>query len=157
MISDVPLGTTTTPATLLSRGIEFLLAGLGLFGLLIAFGSRKRAYPMPALRGTAFLEKMTAAAKAFSCVRYVDLTLAADAEAKLPIGGLAQEGGGLGAVDGDEVVDDTLAVLGVGPGDGEVLACDPGPGEGVAVLQVGEGGGDLFPSQGCRRRSLAME
>lgn len=45
MISDVPLGTTTTPATLLSRGIEFLLAGLGLFGLLIAFGSRRRAYP----------------------------------------------------------------------------------------------------------------
>jgi apolipoprotein N-acyltransferase len=45
MISDVPLGTSTTPATLLSRGIEFLLAGLGFFGLLIAFGSRKRAYP----------------------------------------------------------------------------------------------------------------
>jgi len=42
MIADVPLGTTTTPATLLSRGIEFLVAGLGLFGLLIAWGARKR-------------------------------------------------------------------------------------------------------------------
>ncbi|WP_285116706.1 apolipoprotein N-acyltransferase [Leifsonia sp. fls2-241-R2A-40a] len=36
MVADVPLGTTTTPATLLSRGIEFLVAGLGLFGLLAA-------------------------------------------------------------------------------------------------------------------------
>jgi apolipoprotein N-acyltransferase len=41
MVADVPLGTTTTPATLLSRGIELLVAGLGLFGLLVAFGSRR--------------------------------------------------------------------------------------------------------------------
>jgi apolipoprotein N-acyltransferase len=45
MVADVPLGTTTTPATLLSRGIEFLVAGLGLFGLAIAFGARKQPYP----------------------------------------------------------------------------------------------------------------
>ncbi|MDN4615337.1 apolipoprotein N-acyltransferase [Leifsonia sp. F6_8S_P_1B] len=41
MVADVPLGTTTTPATLLSRGIEYLVAGLGLFGLLIAAGARR--------------------------------------------------------------------------------------------------------------------
>ncbi len=41
MVADVPLGTTTTPATLLSRGIEFLVAGLGLFGLLAAFAGRR--------------------------------------------------------------------------------------------------------------------
>jgi apolipoprotein N-acyltransferase len=41
MVADVPLGTTTTPATLLSRGIEFLVAGLGLFGLLVAAFSRR--------------------------------------------------------------------------------------------------------------------
>lgn len=45
MIADVPLGTTTTPATLLSRGIEFLVAGLGLFGLLVAFGARRSSAP----------------------------------------------------------------------------------------------------------------
>ncbi len=43
MVADVPLGTTTTPATLLSRGIEFLVAGLGLFGLVVAFGGRRRS------------------------------------------------------------------------------------------------------------------
>ena len=36
MVTAVPLGTTTTPATLDSRGIEFLTGGLGLAGLLIA-------------------------------------------------------------------------------------------------------------------------
>ncbi|WP_431221287.1 apolipoprotein N-acyltransferase [Leifsonia xyli] len=41
MVADVPLGTTTTPATLLSRGIEFLVAGLGLFGLLAAALGRR--------------------------------------------------------------------------------------------------------------------
>jgi apolipoprotein N-acyltransferase len=45
MVADVPLGTTTTPATLLSRGIEFLFAGLGLFGLLVAAFSRKLPAP----------------------------------------------------------------------------------------------------------------
>jgi apolipoprotein N-acyltransferase len=45
MVADVPLGTTTTPATLLSRGIEFLVAGLGLFGLLVAAFSRKLPAP----------------------------------------------------------------------------------------------------------------
>ena len=45
MVADVPLGTTTTPATLLSRGIEFLVAGLGLFGLLVAFGGRRNPAP----------------------------------------------------------------------------------------------------------------
>jgi len=50
MISDVPLGTTTTPATLLSRGIEFLVAGLGLFGLILAFGARKNGAPVVARR-----------------------------------------------------------------------------------------------------------
>jgi len=41
MVADVPIGTTTTPATLLSRVIEFLVAGLGLFGLLVAFCARR--------------------------------------------------------------------------------------------------------------------
>jgi len=45
MVADVPLGTSTTPATLLSRGIEYLLAGLGLFGLLIAATARRERYP----------------------------------------------------------------------------------------------------------------
>ncbi|AGW41405.1 apolipoprotein N-acyltransferase [Leifsonia xyli subsp. cynodontis DSM 46306] len=45
MVADVPLGTTTTPATLLSRGIELLVAGLGLFGLLVAFGGRRNTPP----------------------------------------------------------------------------------------------------------------
>lgn len=43
MVADVPLGTTTTPATLFSRGIEFLAAGLGLFGLLAASLGRRNA------------------------------------------------------------------------------------------------------------------
>ncbi len=46
MVADVPLGTTTTPATLLSRGIEYLVAGLGLFGLIVAAGSRRRSDPL---------------------------------------------------------------------------------------------------------------
>jgi apolipoprotein N-acyltransferase len=45
MVADVPLGTTTTPATLLSRGIELLAAGLGLFGLLAAFTGRRNSAP----------------------------------------------------------------------------------------------------------------
>lgn len=45
MVADVPLGTTTTPATLLSRGIEFLAAGLGLFGLIVAAFARRRPDP----------------------------------------------------------------------------------------------------------------
>ncbi len=44
MIADVPLGTTTTPATLLSRGIEVLVSGIGLAALVIAF-SAVRAGP----------------------------------------------------------------------------------------------------------------
>ncbi|MEV8215375.1 apolipoprotein N-acyltransferase [Leifsonia sp. NPDC077715] len=47
MVADVPLGTTTTPATLLSRGIEFLVAGLGLFGLLVAFTGRRGTPTVP--------------------------------------------------------------------------------------------------------------
>jgi apolipoprotein N-acyltransferase len=35
----VPLGTTTTPAILFSRGIEWLVSGLGLAGLVIAAGT----------------------------------------------------------------------------------------------------------------------
>ena len=46
MVADVPLGTTTTPATLLSRGIEFLAMGLGLFGLLVAFTGRRGPLPV---------------------------------------------------------------------------------------------------------------
>jgi apolipoprotein N-acyltransferase len=45
MVADVPLGTTTTPATLLSRGIEYLVAGLGLFGLIVAAFARRRPAP----------------------------------------------------------------------------------------------------------------
>ncbi|WP_431277100.1 apolipoprotein N-acyltransferase [Leifsonia poae] len=45
MVVDVPLGTTTTPASLDSRGIEVLVSGLGLFGLIIAFGARKNPFP----------------------------------------------------------------------------------------------------------------
>jgi apolipoprotein N-acyltransferase len=37
MIANVPLGTATTPASLLSRGIEWLVSGLGLAALVIAF------------------------------------------------------------------------------------------------------------------------
>lgn len=51
MVADVPLGTSTTPATLLSRGIEFLVAGLGLFGVLVAFGGRRYS-GFPALADT---------------------------------------------------------------------------------------------------------
>ncbi|MGN7798803.1 apolipoprotein N-acyltransferase [Leifsonia sp. 22587] len=47
MVADVPLGTTTTPATLLSRGIEFLVAGLGLFGLFAAFVGRRNPSLLP--------------------------------------------------------------------------------------------------------------
>jgi apolipoprotein N-acyltransferase len=36
MIANVPLGTTTTPAVLFSRGIEYLVSGLGLAALVIA-------------------------------------------------------------------------------------------------------------------------
>ncbi|MDQ1587922.1 MAG: apolipoprotein N-acyltransferase [Microbacteriaceae bacterium] len=36
MVANVPLGTTTTPAVLLSRGIEYLVSGLGLAALAIA-------------------------------------------------------------------------------------------------------------------------
>ncbi|MFP3465376.1 apolipoprotein N-acyltransferase [Leifsonia sp. SIMBA_070] len=55
MVANVPLGTTTTPATLLSRGIEFLVAGLGLFGLLAAALGRRNApgdarRPLPPVR-----------------------------------------------------------------------------------------------------------
>jgi len=42
MIADVPLGSTTTPAVLFSRGIELLTIGLGLGGLVVAaFTSRR--------------------------------------------------------------------------------------------------------------------
>jgi apolipoprotein N-acyltransferase len=37
MVADVPLGTTTTPAVLFSRGIEYLVSGIGLAALIIAF------------------------------------------------------------------------------------------------------------------------
>ena len=36
MLTDVPLGTTTTPATLLSRAIELLVSGLGLGAVVVA-------------------------------------------------------------------------------------------------------------------------
>jgi apolipoprotein N-acyltransferase len=36
MIADVPLGTSTTPATLLSPAIEVLVCGLGLGALAVA-------------------------------------------------------------------------------------------------------------------------
>ncbi|MGN6127256.1 MAG: apolipoprotein N-acyltransferase [Humibacter sp.] len=36
MLTDVPLGTTTTPATLLSRAIEVLVSGLGLGAVVVA-------------------------------------------------------------------------------------------------------------------------
>lgn len=36
MVANVPLGTTTTPAVLASRGIEWLVAGLGIGGLIVA-------------------------------------------------------------------------------------------------------------------------
>jgi apolipoprotein N-acyltransferase len=36
MLTDVPLGTTTTPATLLSRAIEVLVCGLGLGAVVVA-------------------------------------------------------------------------------------------------------------------------
>lgn len=45
MVADVPLGTSTTPASLASRGVELLVSGLGLFALVVAFGSRKRPFP----------------------------------------------------------------------------------------------------------------
>ncbi|MFF1878911.1 apolipoprotein N-acyltransferase [Leifsonia sp. NPDC058230] len=45
MVTDVPLGTTTTPASIDSRGVELLVSGLGLFGLIIAFGARKSPLP----------------------------------------------------------------------------------------------------------------
>ncbi|WP_022899276.1 apolipoprotein N-acyltransferase [Humibacter albus] len=42
MVADVPLGTSTTPATLLSRAFEVLVAGLGLGGLVIAGVTARR-------------------------------------------------------------------------------------------------------------------
>ncbi|WP_345764765.1 apolipoprotein N-acyltransferase [Diaminobutyricibacter sp. McL0608] len=50
MISDVPLGTTTTPATLLSRGIELLVSGVGLAALVIAFFAVRPVRPSRASR-----------------------------------------------------------------------------------------------------------
>ncbi|TAM68975.1 MAG: apolipoprotein N-acyltransferase [Microbacteriaceae bacterium] len=41
MATAVPLGTTTTPAVLLSRGIEWLVSGLGLAGLILAAAARR--------------------------------------------------------------------------------------------------------------------
>ncbi|MCX7521559.1 apolipoprotein N-acyltransferase [Microbacterium sp. STN6] len=42
MVTSVPIGTATTPASLLSRGIEYLACGLGLAGLLIGALARRR-------------------------------------------------------------------------------------------------------------------
>lgn len=41
MVQDVPIGVTTTPATLLGRGIEWLVSGLGLAGLALALVTRR--------------------------------------------------------------------------------------------------------------------
>ena len=43
MVADVPLGTTTTPATLLSRALEVFVSGLGLGALVIAGFTRPLA------------------------------------------------------------------------------------------------------------------
>lgn len=43
MVQDVPLSTTSTPALLLGRGLEWLVSGIGLASILIAgFGARRR-------------------------------------------------------------------------------------------------------------------
>jgi apolipoprotein N-acyltransferase len=42
MLADVPLGTTTTPATLLSRAFEVLVCGLGLGALVVAGATQPR-------------------------------------------------------------------------------------------------------------------
>lgn len=43
MVVAVPLGTTTTPASLLSQGLQLVFAGLGVFGLAVAAVTRRRA------------------------------------------------------------------------------------------------------------------
>ncbi len=45
MLADVPLGTSTTPATLLSRAIEVLVCGLGLGALIVAGVTAPRDRP----------------------------------------------------------------------------------------------------------------
>src|ERR1700722_7113240 len=94
------------------------------------------------IEGAAAGAAMATAAEGFGDAGGVDFALAADAETELAGGGFAEEGGGLGAVDGNEVVDDALAVFGVGAGEGEVLSGDPGPGQGVAVLEVVKSGAE---------------
>jgi apolipoprotein N-acyltransferase len=42
MVDDVPLSTTTTPATLFSKGIELLVSGLGVAGLVMALVAAAR-------------------------------------------------------------------------------------------------------------------
>jgi apolipoprotein N-acyltransferase len=42
MVADVPLGTTTTPAVLLGQGVEWLVSGLGLGGLVAARFTARR-------------------------------------------------------------------------------------------------------------------
>lgn len=42
MVADVPLGTSKTPAVLFSRGIEWLVSGVGLGALIIAWSATRR-------------------------------------------------------------------------------------------------------------------
>lgn len=45
LVADVPLGTTTTPSTLFGGGYEWLFSGVGLAGLIIAWGARRSPDP----------------------------------------------------------------------------------------------------------------
>ena len=94
-----------------------------------------------AVEGTTAGAAMTATAEALCDLGDVDFALAANAEAELAGGGqLAEEDGGLDAVDADEVVDDAFAIFGFGAGSVHVLIGDPGPGQGAVGLEIGERG-----------------
>jgi hypothetical protein len=80
------------------------------------------------------------AAEVFGDQGNIGLALAADAETKLVgIGNFAEEDSGFHACDADEIVDDSLAVLGDGADAIHILAGNPGPGEVAIALKVREG------------------
>src|SRR4051812_29009614 len=92
-----------------------------------------------AVDGAAAGAAMAAAAEVLGAPSDVELSFAANAEAKLTgIGDFAEKNGGLNAGDADEVVHDSLAVFGDGADAIHIFAGDPGPGEIAFGLEVGE-------------------
>src|ERR1700733_2714497 len=82
---------------------------------------------------------MAAAAEVLGDTGDIDLSFAANAEAKLAgVGDLTQKDGRLDAGDADEVVDDPFTVLCHSADTVHIFAGDPGPGEVAVALEVGE-------------------